>query len=78
MGQKYQDFKLFNQKTRPETYNLNQLFEPQLIWLAEMGLVHQASKARAVKKGSVVGAGKDYLYWPVTLSDGQALKGKDE
>ena len=54
MGQKYQDFKLFNQKTRPETYNLNQLFEPQLIWLAEMGLVHQASKARAVKKGSVV------------------------
>ena len=31
MGQKYQDFKLFNQKTRPETYNLNQLFEPQLI-----------------------------------------------
>ena len=23
-------------------------------------------------------AGKDYLYWPVTLSDGRAMKGKDE
>ena len=52
----------------------------RLIWLTKIGariwsIRHQRL---GVKKVSVVRARKDYLYWPVTLSDGQALKGKDE
>ena len=52
----------------------------ELFWTTNnlVSALVQASKAGVVKKESLVRAGKDYLYWPVTLSDGQALKGKDE